>query len=260
MTTNNYFKSDLYNLYNIIQGSMIVYPKEMIISVLRKYFSNDSYYHYVKDEWGFSKTVDHTNLPLGQGLKDNTATRLYIGENYRYDAIYYPAILIKSGSMRYVPISINREKGSIKYDKILYQDTYGNSTVVNRPKYFITAGAFEGSLQIDVLTRSLRSRDDLVENIAIALTEIFFEDLCKSGIVIKPISIGSPTETDDRVDKLFRQSITVDIRCEWRREIPIGNLIDTIALVTEFVDLRNPDAPVAQNLTIKTYESIYDLY
>ena len=39
MSSNNFFKSDLYNVYNIIQASMLVYPKEVIITTLRDFFS-----------------------------------------------------------------------------------------------------------------------------------------------------------------------------------------------------------------------------
>ena len=270
MSSNNFFKSDLYNIHNIIQASMLVYPKEVIIATLRDFFSQDSYYHYSKDQWGFANTTDHTDLapgadlPYGAGahpeLNEDSilSTRLFIGENYRKDVIFYPAILIKSGGSRYVPISINREKGAVQYEDVIFEDGYGNQTVVSRPKTFITAGAWEGCIIIDVMTRSLRSRDDLIELIAMCFTEIHFDSLYDVGVLIKPLSIGSPSETDDRNDKLFRQSITLDIRTEWRREIPIGNLIDAIMFSVEFAYLDNPNAPVAANLTINTEVNVSD--
>jgi len=39
----------------------------------------------------------------------------------------------------------------------------GNKTEVRTPESFVTAGIWEGSITIDVLTRSLRARDDLLE-------------------------------------------------------------------------------------------------
>jgi hypothetical protein len=250
---------------------MLVYPKEIIIATLRDYFSKDSYYHYSKDQWGFANTVDHTDLPPGAdlpygpganpdlSLTSNLSTRVFIGENYRYDGIHYPAILIKSGNSKYVPISINREKGGIQYDTTIFEDGYGNQSLIRRPVSFITAGVWDTSISIDVLSRSLRARDDLVELIGICLTEISFESLVDVGIVIKPISIGAPSESDDRNDKLFRQSINLDIRTEWRREIPVGNLIDTIVFAVTFQNIDNPAAPVPQNLAINTEVSITDL-
>lgn len=270
MSSSNSFKSDLWDIYNIVQGSMIVYPKEVIIATLRDFFSKDSYYHYSRDQWGFSNTKDHTDLPLGAdipvGHSGSTAitntllsTRLFIGENYHQNGIFYPAILVKSGGSKYIPISINREKGGIQYEDMIFEDGYSNRKVISKPTHFITAGVWEGSIVIDVLTRSLRSRDDLVELISIFFTEIIFDTLYDIGIIVKPISIGGASETEDRVDKLFRQTLTLDIRSEWRRLIPIGNLIETILFVAEFANL-NVDPPiVAKNLTINTEVNLTDM-
>jgi hypothetical protein len=204
MSSSNSFRSDLYSIYNIVQASMIVYPKEIIISTLRDFFSKDSFYRYVRDSFGFANTTDHTDLPMDAGLYDDVTTRLFIGENYRKNGIFYPAILVKSGGSKYVPISINRDAGTIEYDSILYEDGYGHQTVINTPKAMITAGAWEGSIIIDVFSRSLRARDDLVELIGMCFTEISFKTIQDVGIVIKPPSIGSPSETDDR--KILEQS------------------------------------------------------
>lgn len=259
MSTNNFFKSDLFGIHNIIQASMLVYPKEIIIATLRDFFSKDSYYYYSKDQWGFPNPVDHTDLVPGAGIHDNLTTRVFIGENYRYDGIYYPAILIKSGGSRYVPISINRDKGGIQYEDLLYEDGYGNQTVLSKPKAFITAGVWEGSIVIDVLTRSLRSRDDLVELISMCFTEVSFDTLYDVGVIVKPINIGAASESDDRNDKLFRQTLTLDIRTEWRREIPVGNLIDAVLFSVYFEDLSKPASAPAANLTINTEVSLTDL-
>src|SRR5580692_8811576 len=110
---------------------MIVYPKEMIIATLRDLFSQDIYYHYSEDQFGFPNTTDHTDLPAGADIPvggiNSTATsntllptRVFIGENYRYDGIYYPAILVKSGGSKYVPISINRDQGGVQYTDLVY--------------------------------------------------------------------------------------------------------------------------------------------
>ena len=243
---------------------MIVYPKEVIIDTLRDYYSRDDYYHFSKDQWGFPNTVDMTDIPLGADLPygpgANPAlnpnpilpTRLFIGENYRYDGIYYPAILVKSGGTRYVPISINREKTTVHYKEMIYGDGYGNETLIRRPESFITAGIWEGSIIIDILTRSLCSRDDLAETMAMFFTEIAFEDLKDVGVIVKPLSISSTSETNDRNDKLFKQTITLDIRTEWRREIPVGDTIDAILFTVYFQDLLRPNSPIAANLTINS--------
>lgn len=250
---------------------MIVYPKEIIIATMRDLFSHDSFYHYSRDQFGFAATTDHTDLPLGADLPYGPGaqpqlnpnpilpTRLFIGENYRYDSIFYPAILVKHGGARSVPISINRNQGEVAYEKLLFFDGYGNQSTVYKPVAFLTAGAWEGSIVIDVMTRSLRARDDLVEIIAMCFTEIHFETLHQIGIIVKPISISSPTETDDRNDKLFKQTLTLDIRTEWSRREPISNTIDAILFTASFANLTDPNHIQASNLTINTEVNLTDL-
>jgi hypothetical protein len=154
-----------------------------------------------------------------------------------------------------VPISINREQDSVQYDDFLYDDGY-NQIAVRKPVSFITAGAWEGQVIVDVITRSLRSRDDLVSALAMCFTELSFDDLKDVGVVIKPISWSSPTESEDRSDKLFRQSLTLDVRTEWRREIPIKNIIDSIFFTVDFGNLSDPNSVMAPNLTINTQIAI----
>lgn len=270
MSTNNFFKSNLMNLHHIVQASMLVYPKEMIIATLRDFFSKDDYYHYSKDQWGFANTTDHTDLPPGADIPEggigSTATsnillptRVFIGENYRYDGIYYPAILVKSGGTKYVPISINREQEGVQYEDLIFEDGYGNQTIVHKPVSFITAGIWEGSIIIDVLTRSLRARDDLLEAMGMFFADITFDTLHDVGIIVKPPVIGAASEADDRNDKLFRQTLTLDVRTEWRREIPVSNVIDAIFFTATFEDLSRPGSPVPANMTVNTEVSLTDM-
>jgi hypothetical protein len=269
MGSNNFFKSNLMALHNVVQASMLVYPKEMIIMTLKDLFSKDDYYHYSKDQWGFADTTDHTDLPPGADLPvlhnkygatdSGLSTRLFIGENYRYDGIYYPAILVKNGGSRYVPISINREQESVQYQDVIFEDGYGNQTIVHKPVSFMTAGVWEGSVIIDVMSRSLRARDDIAEAIGMCFAEFTHDTLYDIGIIVKPPSISAPSESDDRNDKLFRQTITLDVRTEWRREIPVDNVIDAILFTATFEDLSRPANPVSANLTVNTEVSITDM-
>lgn len=260
-STGNFFKSDLYRIHDVVQNTMIVYPKEIIIATLRDYFSRDRYYGYRKDQWGFPETPDHTDLPLDAGYQtnDDTTTRLYVGENWRFDGIFYPAVLVKNAGGRYVPVSINMDKGKVYWTERSFDDGYGNITTFRNPDSFAFSGAWEGQIAIDIKTRSLRSRDDLVEAVAIGLQNITFYSLQKAGIIVKPLSWGSPSEIDDRNDKLFQQTITLDIRSEWERRIPIGNVVEAINFAVEFGRVDVPNAPVASNLTINTNISFLEL-
>ena len=240
---------------------MILYPKELVIAQLRDFFSNDSYYHYVHDQYGFPQTPNQTNLPQDVGFHDNITTRLFIGESYRFDVIYYPAIIVRHGGSTSVPISINREEAGVKYTYMTFIDGYGNQVVFPTPEYFIFAGAWEGQINIEVLAKDLRARDDLVDLVSLLFVDIAFKDLQKAGLIVLGTSIGATTETDDRNDHIFKQTITLKIRSEWRRHIPIGNIIEIINTSVEFgrINPPNPPGPIATNLTINTSQTLTEL-
>lgn len=258
MTTGSRNITDLYEIHNIVQNTNIWYPKELIIGVLRDEFSKDSYYHYVRDEWGFPKTPSHLGLPPEAGLNDDATTRVYIGEAYRYDVIYYPAVLVRNGGGSYVPISFNRNKETVTYSPTVVVDGYGNQTIFATPRAFVTAGAWEGTINIDVLTRGIRSRDDLVEIVELICTDIRQEELRRAGLFIQRISHSAPSEGDDRNDKLYKQTVTLNVRSEWRREIPITNLVEAINICIDFGNLQTQPAAIAPNLTISQTIQLVD--
>lgn len=259
MTTNNFFKSDLYQIHSIVQNSMTLYPKELVIATLRDFFSRDTYYHYAHDHWGFPQTPDHTDLPINSGFTDDITTRVFIGESYRFDVIYYPALIVRHGGSTSVPISINRETAGVKWGSMVFEDGYGNIKTFPTPEHFIFAGAWEGSINIDVMTRDLRARDDLVDLISLLFVDIAFNDLVKSGLIVKGVSSGAPTETDDRNDHVFRQTVTLQIRSEWRRNVPIGNIIEIINMGVEFGRTDPATEPIAPNLTINTGTTLMEM-
>lgn len=261
MTTNNSSHSDLYRLYNLVQSSMILYPKELVLAQLRDFFSRDANYHFATDHFGFPQTPDHTNLPQTAGYKDNLTTRVYINQAFRKDLIYYPAILVRHGGATSVPISLNRENACVQWGDMVFEDGYGNITTFPIPEHYIFSGAWEGTINIDVISRDPRTRDDLIELISLLFVDLANADMEKGGIAIKPggVSAGAPGESIDRTDTLFKQSVTVSFRSEWRRHIPIRNLIDTINLSINFGLIDVIDYSVSPNLTINTELSLMDL-
>lgn len=260
MTTNNTNNSELYSLYDIVQSSMILWPKELVIEQLRDFFSRDSMYHFATDHFGFPQTPDHTNLPETAGYKDNLTTRLYISSAGRYDVVYYPGLIIRHGGATSVPISINRERACIQWDNLVFEDGYGNIKTLPTPASFIFAGSWEGTITIEVIARDPRTRDDLTELVSLLFTQIACDDMEKNGVGIKPggVSAGGPTETIDRTDTLFHQTITLQYRSEWRRKIPVRHIIDSINTSVEFGRVDN-SSPVAANLTINTQQTLTDL-
>jgi len=261
MVTNNFLRSDLDQIYHVVQNTMIVYPKELVISSLREHFSKDSYYRFDRDRFGFANTPDHTDLHPEAGyteeLKDLT-TRLFIGESFRRDTIFYPALIIRHGGSNYVPISLNHEQGSVQWGKRVFQDGYGNIKTFAIPEYFILAGAWEGSITIEVMSRSLRGRDDLTQQVSLFFADLWFRKLEHAGLAVKGVQVGGGTEAEDRNDKLFKQTITLNIRSEWRRHVPIGNIIEVIKTSVEFGNVAGT-TPVAQNITITSTQTLLDV-
>lgn len=263
MGTANTFNTDLYSLNSYVQNTMISHPKSLFIEALRDFFSQDSYYHYQRDAWGFPLTPDHTDLPTTSGLEDDSTTRLFIGEAYRKDIIYYPALLVKHGGARSVPISMNRETGSVQWGATKVVDGYGNERIFSTPSHFIQAGAWQGSIAVDIKTKSLRARDELAELVSILFVNQRFDEMKNSGVVILGTNISSPTETEDRNDKIYVVTVNFDIRTEWRRHIPIETVIDAINFCIDFGQITSTGQNVAPNLTINTtvelMENLLDL-
>ena len=53
--------------------------------------------------------------------------------------------------------------------------------------------------------------------------------------------------------------MTMDIRTEWRREIPVQNVLEVINFAVDFAHVNNADYPAANNLKIRDDVSILDL-
>ncbi len=263
MGTNNSFKSDLYAIHNYVQNTMLTHPKEVFINTLREFFSQDSYYHYVRDEWGFPKVPDHTDLLNDAGFADDDTTRVFIGEYYRFDIRYYPALLVRSAGSRYVPISMSQNIGAVVWTNTLFIDGYGNKTTIATPDHFKENGAWEGSISIDIETLSPRSRDELVELAAILFMNNRRLQLQNAGVFVKGLSVSAPSEGEDRNDKLFKQTITYEIRSEWRRRIPINSVIDAINICVDFGNLETQPVQIAPNIRINSnvelLEALIDL-
>ncbi|KKN61318.1 hypothetical protein LCGC14_0523090 [marine sediment metagenome] len=258
MGTGNTFRSDLYAIHSYVQNSMITHPKEVFINTLREFFSQDSYYHYVRDEWGFPKVPDHTDLLNDAGFIDDDTTRLFIGEYYRFDARYYPAMLVRSAGSRYVPISMSQNLNAVVWTNTIFVDGYGNRTTVATPDHFKENGAWEGSISIDIETLSPRSRDELVELASLLFMNNKRLQLQNAGVFIKGLSVSAPSEGEDRNDKLFKQTITYEIRSEWRRKIPINSVVDAITICIDFGNLETEPTQIAPNLRISSSVELLD--
>lgn len=258
MGTVNTLRTDLYALHDYIQNTLLVHPKAQIIEALREFFSQDSYFHFVRDEWGFPKTPDLTDVELEAGLNDDVTTRVFIGEQYRYDIIYYPAILVRNSSSKFVPLSFNNNKDTVQYDVVRFVDGYGNETFTSTPSHIINAGAWEGTINIDVITRSHGARDELAAIVKLFLVDTRRWELQNAGVFVKGASVGAFSEVDDRTDKLFKCTISCDIRTEWRRHIPVSNIVDAINICVDFGNLQTRPHVIAPNIRVTSLFNLSD--
>jgi len=256
MVSNYIVKTDLGRIHNVVQNTLTYQIKSLVLSTLKDFFKQDTYYRYAEDQFGFNLTPDHTAMPLEAGLYDNITTRVCIEEAFRFEATFYPAIIVKAGGMSSTPISFNREMGSIQYQDTLFVDGYGNEKLIKTPKSYIFAGSWEGTVNIDILARDPRTRDDLVDIISLQFVDIYFQELQKEGLIITGVSTSGSSDMEDRGQKLHKDTISLKTRTQWRREIPISNTIDVINFMIEFGQI--PNGIVAQNLTIKTQINLLD--
>lgn len=260
MTTGSFIRTDLNDLHYVVQNTQAQIVKDIILSVLRDEFSKDAFYRYVKNEFGFPKTPDLTNKSLNSGYDNDDSTRIFIGERYRHDTIYYPAILIRMGSVSYVPISINRNKETVKYSATKVIDEFGNEKVYTTPTHFVFAGAWEGTVSLDIHTRDIESRDELTSICSLMMQDIRYEELLRAGIAVRKVSSSGPSEDKDRdQETLYKDSVNLEIRTEYRREIPVQNTLDAINFCIEFGHFNGDQEVIAHNLTIGTQISILDV-
>ncbi len=258
--SGGFFSSDLYSIYNIVQNTQIIYPKELLISALREYFAKDSKYHFVKDEFGFPKTPDHTDLDPGAGFDNDATTRIFIGAENRFDVKYYPAVLVKMTGANSVPISINQEQDCIQYEYVPYYDGNGNNTFLNVPTHMLFAGSWDLTFDIDIYAESPHDRNQIGEAISMLFAHIVRNQLTRAGLFIKSTRTSPENMEDYQNDKIYRLTVTLDCRGEWLRKIPITSVVEIINACFEIGhDDANNNWTPASNMTINYTQDVSDL-
>lgn len=254
-------RHDLNNINGIIQNTHASYIKETIIALLRDEFKKDSYYHYVEDEFGYPKVINMKDMPLGAGYSDDLTTRIYIGEKFRHDVIFYPSIIVSAGSISSTPISFNRDRGTVQYENILVVDESGNYSNVTVPNAFCFVGAWEGTINVDITCRDGLSLDDLIAFCSIFFVDVAHDRLLRAGILVKGVQSGSPSETRDREQEvLYKNTISLSVRSEWQRQIPVSNLIEFINFCVDFGHFDSSDSfEAAPNMSINTIVEADDI-
>lgn len=248
--TGRFVFSDIYNLDYIVQHTGIMHSRNMLIDTLRDNFARDKEFRYERDIFGFPKTPSLLGEAPTVGLTDDRSTRIYIGSAYRYDITFLPAIIVRHTSSAYKPISFNQNKWVLQYERQRIADGYGNVDYVSMPSAYTFAGAWDQTFEIKVLGRSLEDVIDIADIVMISLQATYRDSLQQNGLFIKTVGAGAESaESVGGNDPLFSTSISVSSYSEWRREIPVSNLVDRISFCFTF-DILNTDVP-ATGLTIK---------
>jgi hypothetical protein len=235
--------SDIYELDHIVRHSGIMVGRNMLIDVLREVFRRDREYHYVHDKFGYPKTPSHLGLDAEAGHEDSVTTRIYIGATHREDISFLPAITVRPASISNFPISFNQNRGTYQYGFQKLVDGYGNQSIIRVPTAITYSGGWEQSFEIKVSSRSLEDTISIADIILISLEGVYRDDLQQNGLFLKTISAsGQSEENIGEADPIFHISISTSTFSEWKREIPISNLVNRIQLCFNF-DISAQDTP-----------------
>ncbi len=226
MVSSHKAYSDLFSVANFVRQVAVSQGKNLLIDALREHFKQDRFYRFTTDAFGFALTPDLTDLP--PDIQEERTTRIYIGDLFRYDKRYWPSIVVRHSSGRYKPVSFNQNVTTTKYRVDLVLDGYGGRSFINVPTHHVVAGAWEQSFEILIASEGIPDREELTDIVSSFLIGKARQELYEAGLFVKSVSMGGEREEDWGNDKVFLQSINVDTYSEWRREIPIDNLIETI--------------------------------
>lgn len=235
--------SDIPVLDNIVANVGIMAGRNLIIDILRECFSRDREYSYHHDIWGFPKTPPARALDLEDGIENDKTTRIFIGSVFRYDVAFTPALIVRQTSTTYKPVSFNQNRWTIQYETQKMVDGYGHTSYMEIPSRYSFAGMWEQSFEVKIVSMSLEDTITLADIIMISLQHTYRDILQQSGLFIKQVrSNGEQNESNGAKDPMFTMTISIDALSEWRREIPISNLVERIQFCFNF-DISASDPP-----------------
>lgn len=251
MATSHRVYSDLFGIENFVRQVAVSQGKNLLIDVLREHFKQDVLYRYATDGFGYPLTPNLTDLP--PDIQEERTTRIYIGDLYRMDKRFWPAVTIRHSSGTYNPISFNQNL-TTKYRLDLVLDGYGSRSFVRVPTHKVIAGAWNQNFDIQVAAESIPDREELTDIISSFLIGAARQQLYEAGLHINKVSMGGEREEDYANDKVYLQSITVDTFSEWRREIPIdaNDIVDAISFCFNYGLLGS--SRFSSDVTVNTFE------
>lgn len=244
--------SSFYGDNSIVQNSLMVHPKNIVIDFLRREFSTDSEYTYRSDEYGFPLVRDLTSVDIDSEL----TTKILISDAFRFDIKFFPNIIVSAKGGSYKPLSAN-QNAAIKYRTDVVEDIYGDRIVVKTPTHRVYAGLWDLNLEIQINTESHTETEELADLVAIMMQYKLFHDLRAAGLVIKTLSVGAESAEQYANDYIYSQSISIGGMSEWRVEIPVENLVEK--MVFNITSTKTPSDNDKSRLVPLLYSDIINL-
>jgi len=225
-STSHRVYSNLFEISNIVRQVCVSQGKNLLIDALREYFKKDVFYRYETNAFGFPLTPDMTDLP--PDIQEKRTSRIFIGDIYRFELRFFPAITVRNSSGKNYEISFNQNVMTTQYRLDLVLDGYGSQSYIRVPTHHNVCGAWDMTYEITISAESVPDREELVDIVSVFLMGVARQELYESGLFIKSVSLGAEREEDYANDKIYMQSITIETFSEWRRQIPINSLVDMI--------------------------------
>jgi hypothetical protein len=239
---------------HIIQNVSIVQPKNLLIDILRKHFSMDNVYTYRSDEYGFPATPDLT----GKTIDDPSTTKILIGDVYRYEIKFYPAITVKTSGGNSVPISFNQNY-STKYRKDFVETEFGITKEVLTPTHRVYAGVWEMNFDVSIYSESHSELEEITEIAKLILQYVSWNELRANGLFIKSLSIGAESAEPYANDYVFSHTLSLSTRSEWRVEIPIENIVEKIVFYFDVARTPIPGKKDIDDVQALKFEDIIEI-
>lgn len=230
--------SDIFNLECIVEQAGMVYTKNIVIDVLRDVFSQDRQYAYKSDVFGFPLTPSLLDKDPSAGLDDTETTRIFIGSSYRYDIKFNPSVIVRNTGSRYSPVSFNQDYLGVVNRIELLTDGYGNQSQIYVPAYHVRVGAWDQTLSVRIIAESEIDREEIADIVQVTLMGTRRQDLQNAGVFVKTLSHSGETETPYANDFLYIVDINLEVRTEWRVQIPISDVCERIGLCLSFGTLN----------------------
>lgn len=231
MATGQKVYSNLFQLSNFVQQTAVSQGKNLIIDALREYFRKDTFYRYSTDAFGFPLTPSVEGLPAD--IQEERTTRIHIGDTFRYEHRFLPGIAVKYSSGNTYHISINQNQ-TTKYRLDLVVDGYGDRSYIHVPTHKVYAGAWEQTFEVMIGSESIQDREELSDIVSSFFIGESRQELYEAGLFIRNVSIGGENEELFGNNHIYKQSITLNCYSEWRKELPIENLLEVISICFDY--------------------------